>query len=62
MGIIISFCECGRLRTTEDIREGRPCKVCRDKKHLEIPLLNKIIRKPNPAPNVWLQKQEVANG
>lgn len=29
MGIIIKHCYCGRLLTSADIAEGRPCEACR---------------------------------
>ena len=57
MGILVRFCACGAVRSTQDVREGRPCAACRQKKHLKIPPLEKIIRKANPAPDLWAAQQ-----
>ena len=64
MGLIIRYCACGEILSTEDVKEGRPCKKCRKKKGLKIPLLHKVVKTSNPAPNLWLQKhqEEKTNG
>jgi len=59
MGIVIKHCFCGRLLTTADIAEGRPCKACRERKKLDIPALEKKVRKPNPARNIWAEREMV---
>jgi hypothetical protein len=55
--MIIRFCSCGEILTTNDIQEGLPCKKCRKKRGLKVESLGKIIRKPNPAKNIWAEKQ-----
>jgi hypothetical protein len=59
MAIIIRHCYCGRLITTADIAEGRPCEACRERKKLDIPMLDKKIRKSNPARNIWAERAMV---
>jgi hypothetical protein len=60
MGLVVRFCECGSVLSTEDVREGRPlCKTCRKKKGIKIPILNKIVRIPNPAPDLWSQRHQI---
>ena len=56
--MLIRYCACGRLLTSMDIQEGRPCRVCVKNKKLKISPLFKMVRKPNPAPNLYIQKEE----
>ncbi len=57
--IIIRFCSCGAILSTADVREGRPCKRCRERKKLNIPPLGRVVRKPNPSRNIWAEKQRL---
>ena len=64
MGLMVRFCSCNGLLSSEDIREGRPvCKKCRNNKKIKIPPLGKVVRKPNPAPDLYNQMhKEGSNG
>jgi hypothetical protein len=59
MGLLIRYCACGEILATNDIREGLPCKKCQKKKGIKVEPLGKIVRKPNPAKNLW---QEIQGG
>ena len=60
--MIIRYCSCGEVLATNDVKEGVPCKKCRKKKHMKLEPLGKIIRKPNPAKNLWIESQGGKDG
>jgi len=53
----IRYCNCGKILSTWDIQEGLPCKRCRQKNKIKLAPIGKMVRKPNPAKNIWGERE-----